>query len=63
MTTLDRLYRQEERIGDRLSDLELLNTDDMTPFALAEWNEKYKALEAMFAANQTAIKELEGSHD
>lgn len=51
--TLEQLYRQEERLGDKLSNMELQNDQG------AEWMEKYSALEAQFAANQEAIKQAE----
>lgn len=51
--TLEQLYRQEERIGDKLSRLEMQNNQS------AEWREKYAALEAQFAENQRAIARAE----
>lgn len=47
--TLEQLYRQEERIGDKLSNMEMQNNQGR------EWQEKYAALEAQFAANQRLI--------
>lgn len=51
--TLEQLYRQEERIGDKLSRMEMQNEQGK------EWREKYAALEAQFSENQRAIARAE----
>ena len=59
MQSLESLYRQEERLGDKLANMELHNSDELTPYQLTVWKKKYAELELRFADNQRALKEAE----
>lgn len=60
MDKLNSLYRQCDRIGDKLANMELRNHDELTAEQEAQWLSDYAGLELLYAAIETKISEIEG---
>lgn len=57
--SLDALYRLQDKIGDKLSDLELINNEALTGDKFDKWQNEYKRLEKRFNEIENIINKKE----
>ena len=56
---LSRLYSMEDRLGDKLANMEMRNHDGLTGLEYAAWLADYQALESRIVAVQAEIDALQ----